>query len=124
MLELENRKAKMDNRIDANEREIQDLEIKKAEVAAQLAGLGERAQDYKDIEVPLTRKEEKELELDREKVNVNGGAVAIGHPLGATGIRLTTTLLYELRRRGARYGLAAACAGGGQGMALIIEALP
>jgi len=67
---------------------------------------------------------EKELELDRDKVNVNGGAVAIGHPLGATGIRLTTTLLYELRRRGSRYGLAAACAGGGQGMALIVEALP
>ncbi len=67
---------------------------------------------------------EKELELDREKVNVNGGAVAIGHPIGATGIRLTTTLLYELRRRGGRYGLASACAGGGQGMALIVEALP
>ncbi len=66
---------------------------------------------------------EKVLELDRDKVNVNGGAIALGHPLGATGTRLTMTLLYELRRRGQRYGLATACIGGGQGIAIIIEAL-
>ncbi|MFQ5663985.1 MAG: acetyl-CoA C-acetyltransferase [Terriglobia bacterium] len=65
---------------------------------------------------------EKELGLDREKTNVNGGAIALGHPLGATGTRLVLTLLYELRRRGARYGLATACIGGGQGIAMIVEA--
>ncbi|MFQ5676344.1 MAG: acetyl-CoA C-acetyltransferase [bacterium] len=65
---------------------------------------------------------EKELGLDREKTNVNGGAIAIGHPLAATGARLTTTLLHELRRRGGKYGLASACIGGGQGMALLVEA--
>ena len=64
---------------------------------------------------------EKELDLDRNKVNVNGGAIAIGHPLGATGARLTATLIHELQRRPARYGVGGACIGGGQGIALIIE---
>jgi acetyl-CoA acetyltransferase family protein len=64
---------------------------------------------------------EKELGLDREKVNVNGGAIALGHPLGATGTRLVITLLYELRRRKKKYGLATACIGGGQGIAMIVE---
>ena len=67
---------------------------------------------------------EKELGLDRDKVNVNGGAIALGHPLGATGTRLLITLLYELRRRGKKYGLATACIGGGQGIAVIVESLP
>ncbi len=66
---------------------------------------------------------EKALELDRNRVNVNGGAIALGHPLGASGTRLTMTVLYELRRRKKRYGLAAACIGGGQGIAIIVEAL-
>lgn len=66
---------------------------------------------------------EKVLGLNRDKVNVNGGAIALGHPLGASGTRLLITLLYELRRRGARYGLATACIGGGQGIAMIIEAI-
>jgi acetyl-CoA acetyltransferase family protein len=66
---------------------------------------------------------EKELELDRDRVNVNGGAIALGHPLGATGTRLLLTLLLELRRRGARRGLATACIGGGQGIAAIVETL-
>ena len=66
---------------------------------------------------------EKELGLDRDKVNVNGGAIAIGHPLGASGARLLLTLLLELRRRGKKYGVASACIGGGQGIAMIIEAL-
>jgi len=66
---------------------------------------------------------ERELGLDREKVNVNGGAIAIGHPLGASGARLGLTLLYELRRRGGRYGVASACIGGGQGIAVVFEAL-
>jgi acetyl-CoA acetyltransferase family protein len=64
---------------------------------------------------------EKELGLDREKVNVNGGAIALGHPLGATGTRLILTLLLELRRRGARRGIATACIGGGQGIAALID---
>jgi acetyl-CoA acetyltransferase family protein len=64
---------------------------------------------------------EKELGLDREKVNVNGGAIAIGHPLGATGTRLVITLLYELRRRKKKYGVATACIGGGQGIAMVVE---
>ena len=64
---------------------------------------------------------EKELGLDRSKVNVNGGAIALGHPLGATGTRLVLTLLYELRRRKKKYGLATACIGGGQGIAMVVE---
>jgi acetyl-CoA acetyltransferase family protein len=66
---------------------------------------------------------EKELGLDRNKVNVNGGAIALGHPLGATGTRLLITLMNELRRRKGRYGLSTACIGGGQGIAVIIENL-
>jgi acetyl-CoA acetyltransferase family protein len=66
---------------------------------------------------------ERELELDREKVNVNGGAIALGHPLGMTGTRLLLTLLLELRRRRARRGIAAACIGGGQGIAALVEAV-
>jgi acetyl-CoA acetyltransferase family protein len=66
---------------------------------------------------------EKQLGLDREKVNVNGGAIALGHPLGATGTRLVITLLYELRRRKKKYGLATACIGGGQGIAMVVESL-
>ncbi len=66
---------------------------------------------------------EKELGLDRSKTNVNGGAIALGHPLGATGTRLVITLLYELRRRKKKYGLATACIGGGQGIAVIVESL-
>src|SRR5262249_20345802 len=66
---------------------------------------------------------EKELGLDRARTNVNGGAIALGHPLGASGTRLVLTLLYELRRRKARYGLATACIGGGQGIAMIVESI-
>jgi acetyl-CoA acyltransferase 2 len=65
---------------------------------------------------------EKELELDRERVNVSGGAIAITHPLGASGARITAHLLHELRRRGKRYGLGSACIGGGQGIAVVVEA--
>jgi len=67
---------------------------------------------------------EKELGLDRDKVNVNGGGISIGHPLAATGTRITLSLLYELRLRGLRYGLSTMCIGGGQGLAAIVEALP
>jgi len=65
---------------------------------------------------------EKELELDRDKVNVSGGAIAVSHPLGASGARITVHLLHELRRRGLRHGLGTACIGGGQGIAVVVEA--
>ena len=65
----------------------------------------------------------KQLGLDPEKVNVNGGAIALGHPVGATGAIIMTKLIYELRKRNGRYGLATMCIGGGQGIAVIIEAL-
>jgi len=65
---------------------------------------------------------ERELGLERRRVNPNGGAIALGHPIGASGARLLLTLLYELRRRGQRYGAAALCIGGGQGIAAIVEA--
>ncbi len=64
---------------------------------------------------------EKAAELDRKKVNVNGGAIALGHPLGATGTRITLSLALELRRSGEKYGLSSACIGGGQGIAILLE---
>jgi 3-oxoadipyl-CoA thiolase len=69
--------------------------------------------------IPVMR----ELGLDPDKTNVNGGAIAIGHPLGASGARLATTLLHEMRRRGARYGLATMCIGVGQGIAAVFESV-
>lgn len=62
-----------------------------------------------------------EANLDREKVNVNGGAIALGHPLGATGCKIITTLIYEMQRKNEQYGIATLCVGGGQGMAILIE---
>jgi acetyl-CoA acetyltransferase len=64
---------------------------------------------------------EKELDLDRAKVNVNGGAIALGHPLGATGTRILLSLVRELCERGQRFGVASACIGGGQGIAVLVE---
>ncbi len=66
---------------------------------------------------------ERELGLDRERTNLDGGAVALGHPLGASGARITLHLLHALRRRAGRYGLGTACVGGGQGMAVVVESL-
>lgn len=66
---------------------------------------------------------EKELELDPQKTNVNGGAIAVGHPLGASGTRIMNHLVYELERRKAKYAIGSACIGGGQGIALLIESL-
>ncbi|ABO67275.1 MULTISPECIES: 3-oxoadipyl-CoA thiolase [Geobacillus] len=63
----------------------------------------------------------RQLELDREKVNVNGGAIALGHPLGASGARILTTLIYEMQKRGVTYGLATMCIGVGQGIATIVK---
>ncbi|HEX2093505.1 MAG TPA: hypothetical protein VHG28_13955, partial [Longimicrobiaceae bacterium] len=67
---------------------------------------------------------EKELGLDRERVNVSGGAIAMSHPLGMSGARITVHLLHELRRQGKRLGLGTACIGGGQGIAVVVESLP
>jgi len=64
---------------------------------------------------------EKELELERERVNVHGGAIAIGHPLAASGVRLTTTVAREMQRSGGQFGISSACAGGGQGVAILLE---
>jgi acetyl-CoA C-acetyltransferase len=61
------------------------------------------------------------LEVDESKVNVNGGAIALGHPIGASGARILATLIYELRRRGGGRGVAAICSGGGQGDAVVVE---
>ncbi|XP_041467049.1 3-ketoacyl-CoA thiolase, mitochondrial-like [Lytechinus variegatus] len=66
---------------------------------------------------------ERELGLDRQKTNVNGGAIALGHPVGASGSRITAHLVHELRRRGNKYGVGSACIGGGQGIAVILESL-
>jgi len=66
----------------------------------------------------------KELGLDAEKVNVNGGAIALGHPIGASGARVLVTLVHEMGRCGAKYGLATLCVGGGQGTAMIVNTLP
>jgi acetyl-CoA acetyltransferase len=63
----------------------------------------------------------RDLEIDTEKLNVNGGAIALGHPLGCSGARIMTTLVHELQRRKMRYGLATMCIGVGQGIATIIE---
>lgn len=63
----------------------------------------------------------RELGFDRAKLNVNGGAIALGHPIGASGARILITLLYEMQRRQSHYGLATLCIGGGQGVAMIVE---
>jgi len=73
--------------------------------------------------VPQYLAVEKELGLPRDRTNVNGGATALGHPLAASGARITLHLLYELKRRGARYGVGSACIGGGQGIAVLVEAM-
>ncbi|HVG38536.1 MAG TPA: hypothetical protein VM870_04570, partial [Pyrinomonadaceae bacterium] len=64
---------------------------------------------------------DRELSFDPERLNVNGGAIALGHPIGCTGVRITTTLLYEMKKRRARYGLATLCVSGGLGIALLVE---
>ena len=65
----------------------------------------------------------KDLDIDPDKVNVNGGAIALGHPLGCSGIRLTTTLIHEMNRRNSKYGLSTMCVGVGQGASIIFEKL-
>lgn len=94
--------------------------------ALELAGLKLEQMDRVEVNeafAPQYLAVEKELGLSRDKTNVNGGAIALGHPLGASGTRLVITVLNELRRKGLRYGLATACIGGGQGIAMIVEAV-
>ncbi len=93
--------------------------------ALQKAGMKLEQMDLIEVNEAFTAQAiavERELGLNREILNVNGGATAIGHPLAASGTRIITTLLYELRRRKKRYGLGTACIGGGQGIAIIVEA--
>ncbi|HEY4980214.1 MAG TPA: acetyl-CoA C-acetyltransferase [Candidatus Acidoferrum sp.] len=93
--------------------------------ALQLAGLKLEQIDRAEVNEAFAAQYlavEKELGLQRDKTNVNGGAIALGHPLGASGTRLVITVLNELRRKNLRYGLATACIGGGQGIAMVVEA--
>jgi acetyl-CoA acyltransferase 2 len=94
--------------------------------ALQLAGLSLSQIDRVEVNEAFAAQYlavEKKLGLSREKTNVNGGAIALGHPLAASGTRLVITVLNELRRKGLKYGVATACIGGGQGIAMIVEAL-
>ncbi len=94
--------------------------------ALERAGLALSAIDLVEINeafAPQYLACEKELGLDRDKTNVNGGAIALGHPLAATGARITTHLVHELRRRSGRYGVGSACIGGGQGIAVVLESV-
>ena len=96
-----------------------------ARLALEKAGLSLEDMDLVEVNeafAPQYKSVEKDLGLDPEKTNVNGGAIAITHPLAASGARITIHLIHELRRRGARYGLGSACIGGGQGGAVIVEA--
>ncbi len=98
-----------------------------ARKALATAGLGLEQMDLVEINEAFAAQYlavERELDLDRDRTNTEGGAIAIGHPLGATGTRITLHLLHALRRRGGRYGLGAACIGGGQGAAVVVEAFP
>ena len=94
--------------------------LRRAGLAADDLDLVELNEAFAAQALPCMR----ELGLPHERVNVNGGAIAIGHPLGCSGARLVTTLLHELERRGGRYGLATMCIGVGQGIATIIERIP
>ena len=97
---------------------------KAAQIALERAGLTAADMDVIEINeafASVAVQSSRDLGIDTERVNVNGGAVALGHPVGASGARLVGTLVYELRRRGGGRGLAAICSGGGQGDAIVIE---
>jgi acetyl-CoA acetyltransferase family protein len=100
--------------------------VPSSQKALKLAGLSLGQMDRVEVNEAFAAQYlavEKALGLNRDKTNVNGGAIALGHPLGATGTRLVITILNELRRNNLRYGLTTACIGGGQGIAMIVEAL-
>jgi acetyl-CoA acyltransferase 2 len=80
--------------------------------------------DVNEAFAPQAVAVEKDLGVPREKFNVHGGAIAIGHPLAASGTRITLHLLHALRRSGLRWGVGSACIGGGQGIAVLLEAFP
>ena len=97
-----------------------------SKIALRRAGLALADMDLIEVNeafAPQACAVERELKIDRERMNVHGGAIAIGHPLGASGARITAHLVHALRREGKRYGLGTACVGGGQGVAVIVEAL-
>lgn len=92
--------------------------------ALKKAGLSLKDMDLVEVNeafAPQYLAVEKSLDLDPSKTNVNGGAIALGHPLGGSGARITSHLVHELRRRGKKYAVGSACIGGGQGIAIIIE---
>ena len=91
--------------------------LKKANLSLEQIDLTEINEAFASQALAVVR----ELKLDMSKVNVNGGAIALGHPLGASGARILVSLLYEMKRRGVRYGLASLCVGGGMGVAIIVE---
>ncbi len=100
--------------------------VPSSQKALRLAGLALEQMDRVEVNEAFAAQYlavEKALGLNRDKTNVNGGAIALGHPLGASGTRLVITLLNELRRNQLRYGLATACIGGGQGIAMIVQAI-
>jgi acetyl-CoA acyltransferase 2 len=100
--------------------------VPSSQKALKLAGLSLDQMDRLEVNEAFAAQYlavEKVLGLNRDKTNVNGGAIALGHPLGASGTRLLITILNELRRNGLRYGLATACIGGGQGIAMVVESL-
>jgi acetyl-CoA acetyltransferase family protein len=97
-----------------------------AKLALERAGMSLEQMDLVEVNeafAPQYIAVERALELNRDKTNVNGGAIALGHPLGASGARITAHLIYALKERGERFGLGSACIGGGQGIAVILEAL-
>jgi acetyl-CoA acetyltransferase family protein len=96
-----------------------------SQIALKKAGMNISQMDLIEVNeafAPQTLAVAKDLEIPANILNVNGGAIAVGHPLAASGTRIVMTLLYELKRRGKKYGLATACIGGGQGIALVLEA--
>jgi acetyl-CoA C-acetyltransferase len=93
--------------------------LEKASLAADQVDLFELNEAFAAQSLAVLR----DLKLDPARVNVNGGAIALGHPIGASGARILVTLLHALRARGQRLGLAALCIGGGQGVAMVIERL-
>ena len=100
--------------------------VPSSQKALKLAGLTLKQMDRVEVNEAFAAQYlavEKVMALDRAKTNVNGGAIALGHPLGASGTRLVITILNELRRNNLRYGLVTACIGGGQGIAMVVEAL-
>jgi acetyl-CoA acyltransferase 2 len=100
--------------------------VPSSQQALKLAGLALDQMDRVEVNEAFAAQYlavEKVMGLKRDKTNVNGGAIALGHPLGASGTRLLITILNELRRNNLRYGLATACIGGGQGIAMVVEAL-